>query len=267
MILSIQSDDIPQPFLFSKEPIMANANCGCNGNQNGNNRTFRGVVPFELGVSNQRHVNGENCEQGVAMTPTLTFLPHEMCDPCPQGAPMPKWVPWLIGGIVGLLLFTLLLWALIGGQRASVVSATMAPQQFAQAGQPVSATANPVNYTEINLNGAQLASTGVKPSVKPTKPAVPAKSSKAVVFDPNGTMRAYGVELAVDGANYAIYQTSGELASPNDIAAAQAARPNGWVTVVLDPSGPYAVNHKGNVIPVTMDNMGRILVPVSQVHI
>lgn len=250
---------------------MANANCGCGGNQPANqNVGCTGVIPFKIGFANQQTRQGENCAVGVEMTPTMTFGAAEMCDPCPQGAPMPKWVPWLIGGILGLLLFGILIWALLGGPRTSVASATMAPQQFAQAGQPVSATANPSATAVVNFNGVPIAQAGGQPPAKAkpsaVKLAVPSGPCKAVVFDPNGPMDRFGVALTVDGTNYAISQINdGKLASPNDILAAQAAKKE-WVTVVLDPSGPYAVNHKGNIVPVTMDN-GRILVSANQISI
>ena len=162
------------------------------------------------------------------------------------------------------MLLGLLLWNMLGGQRVSVNSTTS--PTVAQAGQPVSATANPVNYTEINLNGSQLATAGVKPNAKPANPTVPAQPCKAVVFDPNGSMDRFGVKLAVVGTHYVITQTDGGLASPNDILAAQAAKKD-WVTVVLDPKGAYAINSKGMSIPVTMDKLGRILVSAAQILI
>lgn len=184
-----------------------------------------------------------------------------MCDPCPPC----RWCKWLPWALLGLVLLGVLLWApwRNGGVNAS--SAAAPTQQLAQAGQPVSATANPVNYTEINVNGAQLTSAGVKPSTKPVKPAVPSNPCKAVVFDTKA-YHAFGVQVAREGANFAFIQTTGEPASPNDILAAQAAKKDGWVTVVFDPSGPYAVNSKGMPINVKVDN-GRILVPVAQMQI
>lgn len=248
---------------------MANSCCGGSVEQNQGD-TFTHCAPLgarlvEVEVpKNLQEV--DPCVTLVAYKAEVVRGPLQKCKQ-EQSCKWCKWLPW---ALLGLLVLALLLWAPWRGGGWSSASATagQAPtHQLAQAGQPVSVTANPVNYTEINLNGAQLASAGVKPSMKPVKPAVPTKPCKAVVFDPNGTMRAYGVDLAVDGANYTIRQTSGELASPNDIAAAQAARPNGWVTVVLDPSGPYAVTSKGGNVQVMMDNQGRILVPVSQVQI
>lgn len=200
----------------------------------------------------------EQGEQGIALRPTVTFSTPQ-CNP---------W-KWVALGLLAIALLGLLVWAL-SGSRTNIASATssLMPAHVAQAGQnPVSATANPVNYTEVNLNGLQLASTGVKPSTKPTKPAVPATPMKCVVFDPNGSMDRFGVTLAVDGTNYVIDQIDGgKLASPNDIQAAQAAKKN-WVTVVYDPSGPYAVTSKGTQIPVKMDGQGRVIVPAGQILI
>jgi len=248
---------------------MANSNCGCGSNSADQGRGgFRGVVPFLLRVKNQHNTNGQNCDNGIFLTPEIEFLPHEMCDPCPsnQGTSVPKWVWALLGGLLGLMLLGFLLW-LAMSRPVGVASAMMAPATLAQAGQPVSVTANPVNYTEINLNGAQLSSTGVKPSAKPVNPAVPTAPCKAVVFDPSGSMNRFGVTLAVDGGNYIIDQINGgRLASPNEIQAAQAAKKE-WIMVVYDAQAPYAINHKGNIVPVTMDASGRILVSAAQVSI
>jgi len=256
---------------------MANGNnCGCSRNANNNGCQHGLPIGVTLSASPvDRSALGADhkvdpCDTLVAIKATVTTGALHQCDSPPPSSSSFDWKKWWPLILLGLVLVPLLLWGLVSlatSRPAGVASATAVPMApVAQAGQPVIATASPVQYLEFNVNGAQLASAGVKPSVKPAKPAVPTKPCKAIVFDTTA-YKAYGVEVASDGTNYVFTQTTEEPASPNNIAAAQAARPNGWVTVVYDPQGPYAVNHKGDTLPVKMDNMGRILVPMSQVRI
>ncbi len=247
---------------------MANTNGCCGGttqNPQGSGAGYCHPVNVKLvqvEIDRTKLKGIDDCVKVFGVKAEITDGPLNQCPTQEQpSCAWCKWLPWILLLVV---LLGLLAWAPWRG--TNIASATMLPQQLAQTGQPVSATANPIQYVEVNVGGAQLASAGVKPSAKPAKPAVPAKPCKAVVFD-SKAFHAFGVEVAREGANYAFTQTTGELASPNDIQAAQAAKKDGWITVVFDPSGAYAVNHKGNAIPVTMDASGRILVPVAQTQV
>lgn len=245
---------------------MANGCCGGTTQSQGPGADYCNGVNVKLTRVQIDQKNLKGVDPCVTVFGVKAEITEGPLNQCTETCSWCKWLPW---ALLGLVVVGLLLWSFLGNPRTSVASATMAPT-VATAGQnPVSATAT-TGDTYVFVGGTSVPGAVQKTASggAPAKAVIPKApcNCKAAVFDA-GAYHAFGVEVARDGANFAFTQTTGEPASPNDILEAQASKKNGWITVVFDPSGPYAVSSKGTPISTQMDKSGRILVPVSQVQI